>query len=111
MNRAIVDPFGWHKITVAKLHEIHERLKNFETMTWHDILITGKKHNHSIEIHKLSKLAMDRLKETKLDDIEKLISLKVSSRERIWGIKHQTVLLLLWWDPKHQVCPLIKKHT
>lgn len=107
----LVDPFGWHSIDTALLHEIRERLQAFESMTWNEILVKGSKHNHAIQTTALCKDARDRLKEIRLDDIEELVSLKMSGEERIWGIKQHSVMLLLWWDPRHQVCPSHKKHT
>ena len=107
----LVDPFGWHKLDIEKLHEIRSRLVNFETMTWNEILIIGKKRHHSIDTKDLCKHAQDRLEELRLDDIDSLVSLSLNGPGRIWGILQQSSLLLLWWDPDHQVCPSNMKHT
>lgn len=107
----LADPFGWNKIKSGKIHDIRKRLQSFETMTWNEILIKNKKHNHTVSLESLCRQAKDRLTELKLDDIDELVSLKISSMERIWGIKQQAVFLILWWDPDHQVCPSFKKNT
>ena len=52
-----------------------------------------------------------RLREIGQHDVDRLISLRVSSRERIFGILDKAVLRLLWWDPEHQVYPSPQKHT
>ena len=80
-------------------------------MTWGEILgKSGDKH-HSIDVHRLSKTAQDRLREIRLDDIDDVISLRVTGQERIFGVRFGSVLRLLWWDPLHEVCPSQKKHT
>ena len=71
----------------------------------------NKRNNHSVEIDKLSSTAQTRLTEIQLDDIDELVSLRLSAKERIWGILEQGVLIILWWDPNHQVCPSNLKHT
>jgi hypothetical protein len=108
------DPYGWHTIDMKTFEHIQERLKNFESMTWSDILLDGKKQNHSVAVDRLCKQAKDRLEELRLFPVEKLVSLRLSARGRIWGIpdpKEKAVLKLLWWDPRHEICPSLKKYT
>lgn len=108
------DPYGWHTIDLTTFEHIRERLRNFETMTWRDILIVGKKQNHSVAVDRLCKQAKDRLEQLSLFGVEKLVSLRLSARERIWGIQDpmdKAVLKLLWWDPDHEICPSLKKYT
>lgn len=105
----MVDPFGWHKIeNKEKLTEVLRKLGDFEKLTWNEILVQRKKQNHSVNTGDLCKEAQDRLIEIKQDDIESLISLRLSGPERIWGIREESILKLLWWDPNHQVCPSTK---
>ena len=107
----MVDPFGWHKLNSEQINYIREKLSYFESMTWNQISIDGKKQNHSVAIAQLSKETQKRLVEINIIDIDELFSLRLSGRERIWGILDKGVLNLLWWDPNHRVCPSIKKHT
>ena len=79
-------------------------------MTWNEIL-RDRSSNHSVLVSQLDKKARKRLAALKLDDIESLVSLRVAAKQRIWGIKQHNSLLLLWWDPGHQVCPSPPKHT
>ena len=104
-------PYGWHELDRKKLFEVHEKLRGFESQTWHEILIDGKQRNHYVEVTKLAPEARKRLQELRLDDIDELVSLRLSARERIWGILESGVLKLLWWDPQHRVCPSKKRHT
>lgn len=101
-------PFGCHVLTGQDAREIQRKLGAFEGMTWSDIERAG---SHNVAIDKLSKPARDRLTEIKQDDLDELFSLRLSGKERIWGIRDRSVLRLLWWDPEHAVCPSTKKHT
>ncbi|HMD71610.1 MAG TPA: hypothetical protein VKF41_09730 [Bryobacteraceae bacterium] len=42
------DPYGWHTMDANTIHEIREKLKAFESMTWNQILLTAKKQNHKV---------------------------------------------------------------
>lgn len=95
--------------------DIHLKLKNFETMTWQEILnATGGRgagngnNNHEVSLERLSTVARKRLKELGHNDIDTIFSLRLSSRERIWGILHGRVLKIIWFDQNHEVCPSIK---
>ena len=105
------DPFGWHILDENGIFSILEKLANFETMTWREILLDAKKQNHNVSVDKLIKEAQDRLTEISLDDLDDLTSLHLTGKGRVWGIIDQGVMNLLWWDPEHQVCPSHKKHT
>ncbi len=101
------DPFGWHKADGNKLIEIQQRLANFEPLTWKEMFTQRSgKYAHPIAINELDKKARDRLTERKIDDVEQLICLRVSKKERIWGVLDNGILNLIWWDPEHQVYPM-----
>jgi len=102
------DPFGWHQINRDTLERVRKRLVNLESQTWREILVQGKKRNHSIAIFKLCKEARDRLTELRLDDYERIWSLGVTATERIFGFLTDGVMDVLWWDPNHSVCPSLK---
>ncbi len=101
----MVDPFGWHTIEKDKLLEIRSKLASFESQTWNEILVRDKKRNHTVFVSGICKEAQDRLSEIGLGDIEEIVSLRLSGPERIWGIRHLSILILLWWDPHHQIWP------
>ncbi len=100
----LVAPYGWHTVDGQKLLDIREKLANFETMTWNEILVTAKKRNHSIAVADLSQEAQQRLEELGLG-LDEVVSLRLSGAERVFGYLDNGVLVLLWWDPDHQVCP------
>ncbi|MBF0095762.1 MAG: hypothetical protein HQM04_01675 [Magnetococcales bacterium] len=103
-------PFGWDGLynTVHPLLYALEKLKHFESMAWSEIV--GDRH-HSINIDALSSDAKRRLSERKLDDIDSVFSFALQGKERVIGIRDRDICELLWWDPAHQVCPSLKKHT
>lgn len=67
--------------------------------------------NHAVLQSDFAPEAKKRLEELRLDDLEKLWSFRVGARGRFWCIKDQNIYALLWWDPNHQVCLSLKKHT
>lgn len=107
----LCDPFGWHILPIDQFSYVKEKLSNFESMTWRDILVDGRKFNHLIETDKLIKPARDRLEELGQNDLEEILSLRLSGKERVWGVLDRGSLNLLWWDPDHKICPSPKKHT
>lgn len=105
------NPFGWHELDKAQIEAILNKLKDFESMTWREILLDAKKQNHTVSINQLGSTARRRLQVIQLDDLDELTSLRLSGKQRIWGILNQGTLNLLWWDPNHQVYPVQKKNT
>lgn len=107
----VQDPFGWHVLDERAVHEIRQKLANFERLTLHEIFVRDRKYNHPVEVQDLCANAQRRLVELRLEDVEHLYTLRLSGTERVWGILDANVLILLWWDPHHEVCPSEKKHT
>ncbi len=102
-------PFNWSDIKRDKYLEILKKLSGFEARTLNCIL---GGNSHGISIDKISKIARKELINRKLDDNDRLISLRVSGKERIWGIRYgKNHFKVLWWDPEHEVCPSSKRHT
>lgn len=88
------------------------KLKDFEKLSWAEIY-TNKKWNHPISISKISKQAKRRLEKLNIDanDQGSLYQLRISQKERLFGIRESEVFYVLWWDPNHEVCPSEKRHT
>jgi hypothetical protein len=100
----LVGPYGWHSISGETLLYVREKLAHFETMTWSEILVTGKKRNHSIKVSAITAAARERLEAIGLA-LDEVVSLRLAGKERVFGYLDNGVLVLLWWDPNHQVCP------
>lgn len=95
--------------------EILPYLQALETRTWKEILLTDKKHNHSLNPNDLNKTAQDRLTDKRIE-AESLISLRLSGKQRIYGYMTGRVFNILWYDDEHGdndlcVCRSRKKHT
>ncbi len=101
--------WGWDQITCPDfLRNIWEKMRNFETMTWSEIL--GRNH-HAIDVKNIIKPAKDRLEQLGYDDQAELISFHITGRQRIWAIRSGEEAFLLWWDPNHEICPSHLRHT
>lgn len=99
--------WGW-KALEKNIKEIFFFLSSLEGMSWHDIKqqnggrgINGGTNHHSVLISDLTKLAKNRMNYLKLDEHEELFSLRVNNTRRIYGIKHNKILKILWYDEYH----------
>jgi hypothetical protein len=101
-------PWCWSAMGTLTARRVLKRLQDFESMKWGEIL--GADH-HAIPAERLIQKARDRLAEIKQDDADEVISLHVTGKERVYGIRDGSALKLLWWDPEHEICPSEKKHT
>lgn len=100
--------WGWGGVTTNDLLvNIIPKLQSFETQTWAQI---EGSNNHSVDLDKCIKDASDRLAELDINE-DSLFSLRLTGKQRIWGIKDVAILRILWWDPEHEVCPSKKKGT
>jgi len=105
--------WSFAKLSIDCLLEIISKLRDFESMTWQEILGAsgGRKYgnnNHEVPVSDLVAAARKRLKELKLDDQTSLFSLRLKGKQRVWGILDGHVLKLLWHDDDHQICPTLK---
>ena len=102
-------PWGWNQITCPYfLKNIWDKMRNFETMKWTDIL--GRDH-HEIPVSNITRRAQKRLEELGRDDTETLVSFHITGKQRIWAIRSGAEAFLLWWDPNHEICPSQLRHT
>jgi hypothetical protein len=92
----------------GQLQEILQKIFSSQKLTWQELRNNG---SHLVNRKDLSPEAQKRLDQMQKEDLDQLFSLRLTGRKRIWGIKEGNILWLLWWDPDHQVCPSVKKHT
>lgn len=85
-----------------------ERLHSYESLNWNEIIQTG---SHPISLARLAPEAFRRLEAKNLDDIEELMSFRINGEERVFCVRHENIMNVLWYDPRHEVCPAVKKHT
>src|ERR1700741_4618787 len=82
------------------LVDVLRRLKAFETMTWREIEGKG---SHFVDVSGCCKKARDRLVELRHDDADSLFSLRFGGKPRLYGVRDENVLAILWWDPDHEI--------
>ena len=99
--------WGWSHFEGKSLKNFLKKLLNFQNYNITELKGQG---SHLVSIRDLILQARRRLEEIPVDT-EKLFSLRFSGKERAWCILDRNILALLWWDPKHEVCPSHKKHT
>lgn len=95
-------PFGWSACAPDRVQEILKQLGHLESMTWRELLADNYRY-HYMPTEKLEKPARDRLTMIDRDDETQLFSIRLGNQPRVWSIRRDGVLKILWWDPDHQV--------
>lgn len=98
-------PFAWNIADGEKFREIMHKLFEFEDKNWNEIMAGG---SHPIPVERLCDAARARLVEIERDDLDELLSLRLTGANRVWCIKNGHILRPLWWDEHHQVVPVPK---
>ena len=102
-------PFGWDTATQDELLEVMNYLRTIERSKLSEIFGERNRGNHQARTDQLSSCAQERLTTLRLDP-DRLVSLRLASAKRIWAIRQESVLSLLWWDPHHLVWPRGPRH-
>lgn len=102
--------WAWTKLEDSnKFKKVIERLQEFERKNWNEIISSG---SHPIAVGHIVKSARNRLQKIKMDDIDELMSFRLSGKERVWCIRQlNNIMTVLWWDPHHEICPAQERHT
>ena len=101
--------WAWTNLSnLSEYKETIEKLYSFETM---DLTTINRAGSHRVELARLSKEARKRLEKIRQDDVDHLMSFRLSGKKRIWCIDDINIMNILWWDPNHTVCPSLKRHT
>lgn len=94
---------------------ILSKLISYEGMTWGEIQSAsgGKSvgngtNNHFLYIANMSKDAQKRARDINLD-VDQLFSLRLTAKERLFGILNNGVFSVIWYDSKHEIYPSSKK--
>jgi hypothetical protein len=98
-----------HATCEQLLRYIVPRLHHLESMTWGQV--EGATGSHFVEVTNIDGEAQRRLTAIGKDEQAQLFSLRITGEMRLWGVQDVAILRVLWWDPKHTVCPAPKKHT
>ncbi len=74
--------------------------------------VSKLKDDHSFHrkaIHTLPKKAKARWQRLGRDDVEEMYSFHIAGKCRLWCLKYENILSILWWDRHHEVHPVAKK--
>lgn len=102
-------PFRCDSLSHEEFTSLWERLRAFERMNVAQL--RNAQSYHSTPTANLAKNAKDRLEQLRLDDIDTLYSFRITQTCRLWCIKHENIMSVLWWDKSHEVYIVNKKHT
>ena len=103
---------GYKKWGFIHANDINEsiisKLKAFEGMTWGEIMqISGGRNrgtnSHFENISDLIPEAQKRWKELKLDEYDRIFSLRLAGTQRLYGILENGILKIVWHDPIHEI--------
>lgn len=89
------------------------KLKDFEGMTWNEILKASgaKAHGNNSHYENVAELipeAQKRWKELKLEEYDQAFSLRLTNLHRLYGILQDGVFRVVWFDQKHEIYPVKK---
>lgn len=91
------------------MEKIYPKLVDFEKITWTNIkeqshMKNGRKvsNNHYIGFEHLSREAIERLSDLKLDDNDQIYSMRLEGTIRIYGFREQSTLDIVWVDYNHK---------
>ena len=91
------------------IEDILAKLVEFERRDWNEIVNTDRDHNHWCDVCDISKEAQDMLSQNRLD-FDKLFSLRLDGKFRIWGfINDDGSFDIYWCDKEHEIYPSKKK--
>jgi hypothetical protein len=107
----LTGPWGWSEISGDKALEVYTKLVHHEERTWAESLKPKSAGYKRIPVESVCAKAQRRLEDRNLDDYDDLVEFRLSGQERVWGIREGNICYILWWDPKHEVCPSHMKHT
>jgi hypothetical protein len=107
----LVKPYGWHVLDIAGVNKIKARLAELERCTWKDIFVRDADDNHRFDVATLKCPTARNWLQNNMSDQPSIWTIKVASRERIWGILAEGAYRIIFWDPNHLIWPVPKKHT
>lgn len=105
----LVDPYGWHELDTAGIARIKDRLAALERNTWRDIFIRDADFNHKIEVSQLKCPIAKKWMAEHMKDQPYLWTIRVTAKERVWGILSESAYQIIFWDPNHLIWEILKK--
>jgi hypothetical protein len=110
LNRVqMIDPYGWHRLSLQEVQYVHSKLSEKEKQTWAEIFIDGKHWNHPVPVSELKCPDARKWMRRNMPDQDQLWTLRLSGAERIWGVFGEGVYLVIFWDPEHLIWDMPRK--
>jgi hypothetical protein len=102
-------PFGCGQFSLDDFTQLWDRLRAFEKMNISQL--RAAKSFHGVPCANISPIAKKRLEEINKDDLDTIYGFHIMGECRLWCMRHENILSVLWWDRNHEVYPVGKKHT
>lgn len=102
-------PFSCGQFTYDDFRLIWDKLRAFERMNVAQF--RAAKSFHGVPTANITREAKNRLEEIKRDDVDTVYGFHIMGPCRLWCMKHENILSVLWWDRNHGVYRVNKKHT
>ena len=102
-------PFSCGQFNHDDFIQFWGRMRTFERMNVSQL--RDAESFHGVLCTNISRKAKTRLEEIKKDDLEIIYGFRITGECRLWCMRHENILAVLWWDRKHEVYPVGKKHT
>lgn len=99
------------QITPEHLAGLIGKLRSFETMTVGELFRPGSEHGKRYAVESTPGHVQVRLTAIGRADETEIVRLRCTGRQRLYGFLRGGIFHILWWDPRHEVWPSVKKHT
>lgn len=102
------DEWGWKtRLDIPGFFTLLEKhLHRYENTEWQEL----QKQNscHPFPVEKIVPRAQRRLCD-KCPDVDSLFQVSVGEIPRVWGVRKEDILYLVWYDPDHTVYPIKRR--
>lgn len=107
----LAEPYGWRSLGVDEIVKIKSKLADLERCTWKEIFVRDARNNHKVICHELKCPHARKWMENNMPDQPYLWTIRVTAKERIWGIFSEGAYHIIFWDPDHLIWEVQKKNT
>lgn len=104
----LVEPYSWHVLDANDVARMRAKLGSLERSTWKDVFVHDARNNHSIRSDQLKCPVARKWMADHMADQPLLWTIRVSAKERIWGIVSEGAYQIVFWDPDHLIWPVPK---
>lgn len=97
--------FSFEKLTSEELFSIFKKLDSYRSWTWKKIESSQNGSSTGLmDVYRLDvkEMVENHLKTKHLEDHDKLYKIEIKGSHRVWGIREENTLFLLWNDSEHR---------